>query len=115
MRQRSGKVDPAFSFCDVDAATGSCRPVIEPERLLNLLREVSPMEHVSNDDPPTMLIHGDRDRAVPIQQSRQLMERLKDNGVVVKLVVREGKGHAWPGWESDSALIAEWFDRCLRR
>jgi hypothetical protein len=30
--------------------------------------------------------------------------------VEARLVVREGKGHAWPGWEADSELIAEWFD-----
>jgi hypothetical protein len=28
--------------------------------------------------------------------------------------VREGMGHAWPGWEADTALIAQWFDTHLR-
>jgi hypothetical protein len=34
--------------------------------------------------------------------------------VPARLVVREGMGHAWSGWEADSVLIAEWFDAHLR-
>ena len=64
--------------------------------------------------PPTLLIHGDKDAAVPIQQSRSLIERLNKANVAARLVVREGKGHAWPGWEADAALVADWFDRQLR-
>lgn len=52
--------------------------------------------------------------AVPLQQSRRLMDRLNDANVAARLVVREGMAHAWPGWEADSALIAEWFDAHLR-
>ena len=58
---------------------------------------------------------GDQDKAVPVQQSRQLMERLNETNVPARLVVREGVGHAYPGWEADAALIADWFDTHLRR
>jgi acetyl esterase/lipase len=114
MRQRSGIVDPSFQFYDVDDKTGARTLITERERVLRMLRETSPVTHVTGDDPPTILVHGDQDRAVPIQQSRRLMDRLNEASVAARLVVREGKGHAWPGWESDSALIAEWFDAHLR-
>lgn len=78
-----------------------------------MLRDVSPITHVSADDPPTLLIHGDADRAVPLGQSRLLMDRLSAAKVAARLVIREGKGHAWPGWEADSELVAEWLDRHL--
>ena len=42
-----------------------------------MLREYSPVTHVTAGDPPTILIHGDQDEAVPVQQSRRLIERLK--------------------------------------
>jgi dipeptidyl aminopeptidase/acylaminoacyl peptidase len=68
-------------------------------------------------DPPTILIHGDQDqdKAVPVQQSRRLIERLNDANVPARLVVREGVGHAYPGWEADTASSADWFDAHLRR
>jgi dipeptidyl aminopeptidase/acylaminoacyl peptidase len=79
-----------------------------------MLREMSPVTHVSADDPPTILIHGDQDKAVPVQQSRSLNERLREARVPARLIVREGMGHAYPGWESDTVLIADWFDEHLR-
>jgi dipeptidyl aminopeptidase/acylaminoacyl peptidase len=80
-----------------------------------MLQEYSPVTHVTVDDPPTLLIHGDQDEAVPVQQSRQLMARLREKGLPARLVVREGVGHAYPDWEADAALIADWFDTHLRR
>lgn len=73
------------------------------------------MTHVTTDDPPAILIHGDQDNAVPVQQSRQLMERLSETNVPAGLVVREGVRHVYPGWEADTVLIADWFDTHLRR
>jgi acetyl esterase/lipase len=113
MRQR-GAVDPSFQFYDVDRNSGARTPVSDGEHVLRMLREMSPVTHVSADDPPTILVHGDADKAVPIQQSRRLIDRLKEANVPARLVVREGMAHAWPGWEADSALIAQWFDAHLR-
>jgi len=75
-----------------------------------LLRQFPPLTHVTADDPPTILIHGDRDQAVGVEQSRLMNERLNEVKVPARLVVREGVGHAYPGWESDTAQIADWFD-----
>ena len=115
MQKRDGRIDPSFQFHDDDPKTGERRPITTREDVLRMLREFSPVAHVSADDPPTLLIHGDRDQAVPVDQSRRLIERLNEMKVPARLVVREGKGHAYPGWESDTALIAEWFDAHLRR
>jgi len=114
MRQRSGTVDPSFQFYEVNARTGARALITEREGQLRMLGEISPVTHVSADDPPTILIHGDQDSVVALRQSFRLMDRLSEAGVTARLVVREGKGHAWSGWESDSALIAEWFDTNLR-
>ena len=114
MEQQGGSVDPSFQFYDLDAKTGARRLLTAREDVIRMLREHSPVTHVTADDPPTILIHGDQDRAVPVQQSRRLMERLSEANVPARLVVREGVGHAYPGWEADTALIAEWFDTHLR-
>ena len=109
LRER-GAVDPSFQFHDVDEKTGARTIVTDPEDVIRMLRELSPVTHVTPDDPPTMLIHGDADKAVPLQQSRRMIERLQQANVPARLLVREGMGHAWPGWEADSALLADWFD-----
>jgi dipeptidyl aminopeptidase/acylaminoacyl peptidase len=62
-----------------------------------MLREMSPVTHVASDDPPTILVHGDVDKAVPIQQSRRLTVRLSEAKVTARLVVREGMPHTWAG------------------
>jgi dipeptidyl aminopeptidase/acylaminoacyl peptidase len=115
MRQRAGIIDPSFQFYDVDPKSGFRTPITDREHVLRMLTEMSPVTHVSADDPPTILIHGAADKAIPLPQSRRLLDRLTKMNVPARLVVREGMGHAWSGWESDSALIAEWFDTHLRR
>jgi acetyl esterase/lipase len=112
--QQRGAVDPSFQFHDVDPKTGARTPVTDRESVLRMLREMSPAAHVGAEDPPTILIHGDADKAVPFQQSRRLIDLLAEANVPARLVVREGMGHAWTGWEGDSTLIAEWFDTHLR-
>jgi acetyl esterase/lipase len=113
LRQR-GAVDHSFQFYDVDQKTGARTLITDREHVLRMMREMSPVTHVTADDPPTILVHGDSDKAVPLQQSRRLMDRLREANVAARLVVREGMGHAWPGWETDTELIAEWFDAHLR-
>ena len=115
MQRQGGAVDPSFQFYDVDAKTGARRPLTARDDVIRMLQEYSPVTHVTTDDPPTILIHGDQDKAVPVQQSRQLISRLSDRNVPARLVVREGVGHAYPGWEADAGLIGDWFDRHLRQ
>jgi acetyl esterase/lipase len=114
MQKRDGTVDPTFQFYDLDAKSGARRSITAREEVIRMLREYSPVTHVTAGDPPTLLIHGDQDKAVPIQQSRRLIEHLNDANVPARLTVRGGVGHAYPGWEADSALIADWFDAHLR-
>lgn len=115
MQRQTGSVDPSFQFYQADAKTGARTPVTARNDVIGMLRDYSPVTHVTADDPPTILIHGDQDKAVPVQQSRQLIARLSDSRVAARLIVREGGGHAYPGWEADTALIADWFDTYLRR
>lgn len=115
MQKQGGSIDPSFQFYDVDADSGARRPLTASEDIVRMLETYSPTTHVTADDPPTILIHGEHDKAVPVQQSRRLVERLNEAKVLARLVVREGAGHAYPGWEADAEWIADWFDAHLRR
>ncbi|EMI55733.1 lipase/esterase [Rhodopirellula sallentina SM41] len=53
----------------------------------------SPTAHASPGDPPTQLIHGEKDMIVPIESSQQFADALKDAGASVALTVVENQGH----------------------
>jgi acetyl esterase/lipase len=59
----------------------------------DLARKASPILHVSGDDPPFLIMHGDRDDLVPLSQSENFAAALKEAGVKVTLVVLKGVGH----------------------
>jgi dipeptidyl aminopeptidase/acylaminoacyl peptidase len=70
MLKQGGAVNPSFQFYDIDTKTGARKPLAARDDILRTLREMSPATHVTADDPPMILIHGDQDRAVPVGQSR---------------------------------------------
>lgn len=77
-------------------------------------REISPVYAIGSNMPPTLLIHGDADQLVPLQQAELFIERARQMGATVRLIVREGKGHGWPDLVRDLELFADWFDAHLR-
>ena len=54
----------------------------------------SPVHYVTKDAPPFLIIHGEKDTLVPLQQSQLLADALKAVGVSTELVVVPGAGHA---------------------
>ena len=81
-------------------------------------RELSPVTYVSGKLPPTLIIHGDQDLVVPLQQSEIFVAKARTAGApCVELIVRPGKGHGWGDfWKSaeDINAFADWFDRHLK-
>jgi len=77
-------------------------------------REISPIYFIQSNTPPILIIHGDADNLVPLYQAEQFVKRCKELGVEAKFVVRNGKGHGWPGINQDLPLLADWFDEHLR-
>ncbi len=59
--------------------------------------DVSPITFVSSDDPPILLLHGDKDSTVPIEHSRRLLEQLKGKHVQSELIVVKGANHSVAG------------------
>ena len=77
---------------------------------------VSPILHVSSDDPPTLLVHGDADALVDFNNSELMQSALMSAGVETGLVVIEGAGHGFRTPEHRTqamdALVA-WFKEHL--
>ena len=84
-----------------------------PEGRQTLGKEISPIYFISSNLPPTLIIHGDADKLVPIQQAESFVKAAQASGATAKLLVREGKVHGWPGIDKDVAILADWFDEHL--
>ena len=85
-----------------------------PEDRRTLGKEISPINFVTSNSAPTLIIHGDLDRLVPIQQAKIFEERCRKENARCKLIVKEGKDHGWRDMDQDMALCADWFDEHLR-
>jgi len=105
----------AFDYRELDKESNLWVPVTDPARLREITRQISPITHVSADDPPTLIIHGDSDNLVPLQQSEAMVEKLKGAGVEAKLVVKTGAGHGWLTMAQDMKTLADWFDEHLKK
>jgi len=104
-----------FDFHEVDKATNTFVPITDEERVLEIGKQISPIYHVTADDPPTLIIHGDADVLVPIQQAELIVEKFKEVGVPAELVVKKGAGHGWADITKDLVTLANWFDTYLKR
>lgn len=105
---------PPFDFHEQDANTKQFVRITNLDKILEIGRQISPVYHASSDDPPTLIIHGDADLLVPIQQAELVLEKLKSAGVETKLVVKKGAAHGWPDILKDTSIIADWFDEHLK-
>jgi acetyl esterase/lipase len=103
-----------FDFHEWDPTRKAFMPITDVGRILAIGRQISPVYQISPDDPPTLIIHGDKDPLVPIQQAELFLDKLKASGVETKLVVKTGEGHGWKDWHKDMAIIADWFDAHLK-
>ncbi|HNU51503.1 MAG TPA: alpha/beta hydrolase [Verrucomicrobiota bacterium] len=85
-----------------------------PEGRQSLGREISPIYYVTSNLPPTLILHGDADRLVPLQQAESFVAKAKAAGATVRLDVKPGAGHGWPSIAEDLPTLADWFDTHLR-
>ncbi len=113
-REQGLAMDSVFDFRKWNPSTGVFHGMSEPQRT-EALRALSPIQHVDEGDPPTLLLHGDRDRLVPIQQSQSMIDRMVEADVDCKLFVAEAQNHAWassvPGEER---ALADWLYQHLQ-
>ncbi len=79
--------------------------------------KANPINYITKDDPPFLILHGDKDRTVPINQSELLTEALKKAGVPVTFHTLAGAGHGGPQFHSqeNQKRLVEFFDKHLKK
>jgi acetyl esterase/lipase len=93
------------------------------DRDAKVLRQASPVYQVSADDPPFLIIHGEKDGLVPIAQGERLYQALVAAGVEAEFVPVENAGHGFipdggpisPTRVEITKLVADFFDEHLGR
>jgi len=79
-------------------------------------RSASPLYFVTGDAAPFLIIHGDKDPIVPLQQSQEFQDALQRAGVECALHVVAGSGHGGPGFNTaeDRDLVVNFLNRHLK-
>jgi len=83
----------------------------------DLAKQASAYDNVSRDDAAFLIMHGDEDPGVPLQQSIQFHDRLRENGVPSTLKVIEGAGHGGKLFDTPEVreTVLQFFDKQLKR
>jgi acetyl esterase/lipase len=76
----------------------------QPEAEPDLARLASPVFHVDASDPPLLLLHGDQDNQMPINQAHELEGAYRREGLQVRFDVVYGAGHGGPAFTTPQRL-----------
>jgi acetyl esterase/lipase len=84
------------------------------------LVQASPITYVTADDPPFLILHGDSDNVVPLDQSQILYDAMLAAGMDVEFTVVVGGNHGFtkpgstPSREEITAMIVAFFEEKLK-
>jgi dipeptidyl aminopeptidase/acylaminoacyl peptidase len=98
-----------------DAASPATAP--DAREAYKLAFESSPVAAVAGWRSPVLFIHGDDDRNVPFGQTRDLVQRLREQQVAFEELVFPDEIHGlllWRSWVRAYQAAADFFDRKLR-
>lgn len=114
-------------FGPTDLSLYAATPGIEEAYMVPLLGEkcrtdpavykrASPIDFVTKDAPPVLMIHGTADLLVPIIHSERLQKKLRDAGATADLLTVRGEGHGWSGppAAATTAAALRFLDEQLR-
>lgn len=91
-------------------------PGVSEEEKLKIFRERSAMYHTDGMDSPLLLLHGQADTVVPIQQARIIAEALKKLDRDVEIIEVEDEGHMFSKPSSAKLWLLEeerWWKKTL--
>ena len=86
------------------------------------LIEASPVQYVTRHAPPFLIMNGEQDTAVPVEQAQALYQKLLDAEVDATLVIVENADHNFkpiggpinPTRTEISEMMGDFFDRYLK-
>jgi acetyl esterase/lipase len=94
----------------------------DPEQKPENYKKASPVNWVAWDDPPLLLIHGNKDTVVPFDQSARMARAYRKLGLSIRLVKVRNAGHNFqkagnapisPSIEKIKQISVEFFQKAL--
>ena len=81
-----------------------------------LAAKANPIAYVGKDSAPFLIMHGEEDQLVPMNQSELLNEALRKAGIESTLIRIPKNGHGGPGfWTPENRRrIADFFEKHLK-
>jgi acetyl esterase/lipase len=76
-------------------------------------REMSPIYYIHSNLPPILIVHGDADTLVPLDQSERFLAQAQKFACTMGFVVHHGGKHGWWNMIWDLRRFAGWFDQYL--
>jgi acetyl esterase/lipase len=108
---------------DVDLAAYTQPPALHevvallggtPQEVPERYRDASPLSWIDGRATPFLVVHGEQDDVVPIEQSRRLVAALHAAGVEVRYVELVSTGHDGLTWAQVGPAVLAFLDRHLR-
>jgi acetyl esterase/lipase len=96
-RDRKGDGGAFYQFCRQQGLWPKAVSGFDPHQEADKFDPYMPLNNVSPDYPPTLLIHGDKDTDVPHEQSVLMAAELKKHGVEHRLLSIAGAEHGLAG------------------
>jgi acetyl esterase/lipase len=78
--------------------TAECSPAV--------IAAASPVTYVRHDSPPMLLVHGQMDKTVPVQQSQEFYDKLRAAGVTAQLLLIPDVDHSFIGKTPEATRAA---------
>ena len=100
-RERDGNGGAFYQYCRREGIWPSAVTGWDPREEPEKFHPYMPLLNVSEDYPPTLLIHGTEDTDVPYEQSVLMAEEFEEKGVEHRLVTVEGGEHGLAGADRD--------------
>ena len=104
---------PVISMDERIAHAGSRRNLMGPDADYDMVQQYSSEEQVSENTPPTFLLHASDDKGVPVANSLRYYRQLVKNGVPARLLIYETGGHGPSVFNSNPSWRAV-FDNWIK-
>lgn len=87
------------------------------EEVPEIAKKASPVYQVDSTDPPMLIVHGDQDIQVPVNQSLELMAVYKKNNLTVQFEAIPGAGHGGNAYDKKELMetVSKFLDAALKK
>ena len=83
---------------------------MDAEEKVRLFREMSPVNFVTGDSSPLLMIQGDKDTTIPVKHAHYMQKKAESVNAPVEIMIIQNSGHNWRKVEADISPSKEEID-----